>query len=441
MNLTGQIFIMPMHFILLMVSFTQRKSFKGATIVLTTTNGSNRYSVDILEFINSFRTTDSASDSDVCLVKLECAQKMSKGTLPYFLTAGDYDNLLRTTSFAGQIVGSYHPSGLTTLGLRNHYAQVSLNKGSINISAIWEDNTNSIYQLQQNFMYRWDGSRGDCGSMLVVGEGNFSNRILCGMHVAGGDGNGFSTVMIQENLQTLIEETFGKELSFDDEELPSFLLDNDYEAQGGLQPIFKLQPKYVPMEPYKSEIRKSRLFKQLPNPYHEVNSLPAKIKPFYDKNGFLIDPLEKAFNKYGKVSPDLDIKLVSESIESYENLFLQCNTVALDYRKIYDVRTVLHSFENINSIASSTSSGFPMSTSCEIDLKKEYYQACHQGDEQKMEDAYLRIANLVESTLDLYRSGIRPFFAYKQCGKDETRELHKVLEGKTRLFSLVLLYF
>jgi hypothetical protein len=52
-----------------------------------------------------------------------------------------------------------------------------------------------------------------------------------------------------------------------------------------------------------------------------------------------------------------------------------------------------------------------------------------------MEDAYLRIANLVESTLDLYRSGIRPFFAYKQCGKDETRELHKVLEGKTRLFS------
>lgn len=434
-NLKGQLFIMPMHFILLLNAYTQHKDYKGSTMVMTTTSGSNRYSIDTKEFMNSFLTTESAADQDVCLVKIECSQKMSIGALPYFLENRDLDNLMRTTSFSGQIIGSYNPQGMNTYAIRNTYTQVNMNQGSITVNATWEKDGGLVYKLSDIFMYKWEGSKGDCGSMLFVKDGNFTNRILCGIHVAGGDGNGFSVCLTKENIERLIAETFGDEQTFVDEEKPEYLIDTSYEAQGGLQPIYDLDPKYVPMEPYKSEITKSRLHKMLPEPYNVVNTLPAKLKKFYNAKEELIDPLEQAFKKYGKISPDLEIDYVNQAIQSYENLFIQNNKISVDSRKIYSLMEVLHSFENINSISSSTSSGFPMSCNQEEDLKKNYYQAVQNGNDEEVESAYLRIATLVESTIQKYKNQVRPFFAYKQCGKDETRELQKVLMGKTRLFS------
>lgn len=433
-NVVGQLFIIPFHFIFLMDSYRKQEGYKGATVLLVTSTGSTRYSVSLEEFLVSFRTTENASDRDICLVKVESSQRMSKGALKHFLNKKDVDNLMRTTSFSARLVGTYHPNkDLTSLATRNNYFRASMNKGAIMLDAVWEKG--SVYNLFDNYMYPASTSKGDCGSLLIAEESNYENRLICGLHVAGGHGHGFSTSLTQESLQDLIEKTFRNEMYFENEEIPDFLKEAPLEIQSGFSPSFILQAPYIPGEVFKSDIKKSKFYRRLPEPFNRVMTMPAKLKPFYDKEGNQIDPLMKAFNKYGKIAPEIDYGMLSRAIESYENLIISADKTTRESRGIIELKLALHSFENVNSISSSTSSGFPMSLPIEEDLKKIYYRAKHEGDESLAEETFQRIAILVESILSKYRQNVRPFWAYKQCGKDETREWFKVLEGKTRLFS------
>lgn len=435
-NVVGQLFLMPMHYVYVLDALRKRKTYKGATIILVTSSGSNRYTIPLEEVLLNFRSTDTAADKDVCLVKVDCAQRMAKGCLESFLTNRDLKNLLRTTSFSAHLIGSYHPANSTSnISIRNHYVRAALNKGGMTVTANW-DSDKFVYNLFDNFMYDISCSNGDCGSLLLASESNYENRIICGMHVAGGSEHGISVCITREMIDDLISHTFANEAYSLEDELPSFLENLDIvESQGSMVPLYKIKTSHVPGEVFKSEIRKSRLYSKLPPPFDRVNTLPAKIKPFYSEDGSLIDPLLKAFNKYGKIAPDIPVDLVSSAVESYENLINNHFDSDQADRNVIELKTALHSFDRINSISSSTSSGFPMSLPNEEDLKKEYFTAIEKRDVIEENRVYQRIATLVENTLNRYRSGYRPFFAYKQCGKDETREVFKVLEGKTRLFS------
>lgn len=435
-NLVGQLFLMPMHFIYVLDGLRKRESYKGAVVIFVTSSGSNRYSVPLEEVLLNFKSTDTAADKDVCLVKIDCSQRMAKGCLESFLTVSDLNNLMRTTSFQAHVLGSYHVNNTTSnISIRNHYTRASMNKGAMVVAAEWE-REKFQYSLFDNFLYDINSSGGDCGSLLLASESNYENRIICGMHVAGGAGTGVSVCLSREMLDELIQFTFPSDGIGLDEDLPSFLEQLDIvESQGSMVPLFKLKSSHVPGEVFKSEIRKSRLYRNLPVPFDSVTHFPSKLKPFYNDSGELIDPLMKAFNKYGKIAPDIPSNLLSEAVESYENLFN--NHVESDQgcRDVIDLKTALHSFDRINSISSSTSSGFPMSLPCEEDLKKLYFKAIEDRDVIEENRIFGRIAILVQDAIDSYKSGIRPFYAYKQCGKDEIRELHKIVEGKTRLFS------
>jgi hypothetical protein len=434
-NLKSQLFLIPFHFIFMVDGYRKKSTYKGATVVFVTSSGSNRYSISLEEFLDSFKTTENASNRDLCLVKVSSAQRMSKGAISSYLNRKDVYNLLNSTSFSATLLGSYHPDVRSdAISLRNHYTQASFDKGSRMVAATWLHD-NSVYNLFETYSYRLECSNGDCGSILIASDSNFENRVICGVHVAGGGKIGFATAVDRESLEDLILATFGEQETFVDEEIPSFLIEEDIEPQANMKPIGRLDPKYIPPEVLKSDIRKSKFFSKLPSPFNMVKSMPAKLKPFYDKEGNIIDPLMKAFNKYGKNAPDIPIGLVERAIQSYENLIIQYDRTSRQDRVVIPLEKALHCFDNINSISSSTSSGFPMCLSQEEDLKKLYYQALIDNDLEKAQDAYRRIAVLVESILEMYKSGIRPFFAYKQCGKDETREWMKVLEGKTRLFS------
>lgn len=430
LNVKGQLFLMPFHFIFMVDEHRKSPSYEGSTVVFVTSSGSTKFSIPLEEFLENFKTTESASDRDLCLVKVPSAQRMSKGAISSIITRKDFENLIRTTSFSANLLGSYHPDVYKdAISIRSHYIQAAYDKSARVVSASWEENPNAVYNLFDTYSYRLNCSNGDCGSILAVSEANYENRLICGMHVAGHDKFGFSTSFDRELVDDLINHTFSDK-TFVEEEIPPFLL----EAQG-LEPIGRLAHGYVPGEVFKSSIRKSKFFGKLPEPYDRVMTMPAKLKPFYSKEGELIDPLMKAFNKYGKEAPSIPFDLVERAIESYENLLIQnCKVVPVS-RTVITLVEALHSFENVNSISSSTSSGFPMSLQCELDLKKIYYAAVESGIEEDIQIAYQRIATLVESILKQYRLGIRPFWAYKQCGKDETREWFKVFEGKTRLFS------
>lgn len=433
-NVVGQLFLMPMHFVLLLETYRKRDNYDGSSIILVTSNGNNHITVSLEEFIEGFKSTEEAAARDICLVKINAAQRMSKGCLSNILKRSDVKNLRRTTSFSGTVVGSYHPTpGLAAMSLRNHYTQMAFNKGGSPIEASWTEES-SYYMLFDTITYRLSCAAGDCGSLVVANDSNYENRIISGIHVAGGKDMGHATGFDQEMIEEAIKTCFPYEKYFTDEEIPEFLLEIPV-SQGNLKPIYNLKPGYVPGELFKSEITKSKFFRKLPEPYNVVNTMPAKLKPFYDRDGTLIDPLLKAFNKYGKIAPEISSEQVSQAFESYTNLILTADNSLRSARRIIELKEALHSFDNINSISSSTSSGYPMSLNKDTDYKKIYYKALQEGDQIKAESAYLRIANLVNSALEAIRNGIRLFYAYKQCGKDETREWFKVLEGKTRLFS------
>jgi len=434
LNVKGQIFLMPFHFVFVCKSLTEKSGYLGATVVITTTTARSRLSVSMEEFLSSFYTTESAGDSDICLFKLRSAQAMSVGCISSFLKEADFNHLFRTTSFKGLVIGSHRPKD-ELVQLRSVYTQVSFNRGFTDIAADWIDNRTS-YQLRDTLMYNFDGAKGDCGSIVIPYDCNYENRVISGIHVAGGSGYGFGVYLSQEMLNSLIDELFPENFAFTDEEIPDYLTPVEtYENQSSLTPIFTVSSDMVPMEVYKSEIRKSLLFGRLPSPYNIVKSLPAKIRPFYSEDGELIDPLLKAFNKYGKVPPEISYDLVSKAIESYQLLFVSNCSSKIEERKVIDIKTALHSFDNVNSISSSTSAGYPMSMSKTNNLKKLYYKAVENNETDKIQEYYERIASLVDGIIENYQKGIRPFFCYKQCGKDETREWFKVLEGKTRLFS------
>jgi hypothetical protein len=437
LNIKGQLFLIPMHFIFLGDAFKKTSNYCGATVIFVTTNGRNKFSLSLEEMLMSFKTTDEAADRDLCLIKLQCAQALSVGCKSSFLTNADYEHLSRTTSFKTLIIGSQRASLEDhAVKIRSHYTQTTINKGAIEISAVWTKEQSS-YLLTDNLMYSADTSKGDCGSLIIPTGGNYENRVLVGIHVAGGHKLGFGVAITQENLDHLIEHTFPDEFSFLEETIPEYCIPIDHrlEPQSGMQPLYKLTPDYCPGEVFRSQIKKSKLYGQLPYPYNRVMTFPAKLKPFYTPDGTMIDPLQKAFNKYGKTAPDIDYGLVSRAVSSYENLIIAHSKTKPEFRNVIPLKKALHSFDNINSISSSTSAGFPMSMSKTNNLKKNYYKACEYNNIDQIEVNYQRIATLVEFNLDLYRERKRPLFCYKQCGKDETREWFKVLEGKTRLFS------
>ena len=76
-----------------------------------------------------------------------------------------------------------------------------------------------------------------------------------------------------------------------------------------------------------------------------------------------------------------------------------------------------------------------MTNKNERNLKKEYFGALAKNDLTAATDAYLRIAEEVDRCKAKYIKKVRPFWAYKDCLKDEVISFEKARKGKSRLFS------
>jgi hypothetical protein len=434
-NIEGQIFMFPFHFVMLVAKYVEEREIENPEVIFTTTNGKSILRVTLHDFMTKIKTTSSAADSDVCLLKISGAQKLSKGLISNVLTRKDLQNLCRTTSFNAILFGTRAAvNDPNAIFINSSYVTTSLNKGSIKVDAVWSD-PGTGYALNNTFMYNTNSGNGDCGSLLVLQDGNYENRVFCGMHVAGGTNFGVSCSYDQESLRETIDATYGKQEVFEKMEHPPYLEQPTLVPQSGLIPRYKISPSFFRASPSRSNLQKSKFHSKLPGSYASVGTLPAKLRSFTNKDGVVIDPGLLSFSKYSLIPPPIDVDKVDQAINSYENLLIAHSKIKTSERGIYDLETVLHHFENLNSIASSTSSGFPMSNNDKTNFKKIYYQAMQDGNAEASQAALASLRKEYDRVVDMYKSNIRPFFVYKQCLKDETLPREKVIIGKTRLFS------
>ena len=412
-----------------------REDYKGATIVLLTSTTRNRYSMSLEEFMQSFNTTDVAAEHDMAFVRLKCAQTMSCGAISYFINDDDSQRLNRVTSFECNVLGSYiKDMDNESLMIRKSSTRARYMDNPIAVSAVWEDEDN-VYQLNRSIQYSGNFSAGDCGSLLYLDETKFQSRVLAGIHIAGDGKLGFSTSITQEFLREALKLLYGDINAPIEEERPVYVLEStDIVPHSSLEPIGEIHKDFLPGDIIKSEITKSKVHDHINKEFVKKKTLPSRINK-YMRDGVEVDPMRMALNRYGKQSVSIPSCFIDEAVKSYYHLISTHSKTKPECRLVIGLREALHSFSNVSPIASSTSAGFPMTSKNQRNLKKEYFSAMARNDYEEATRVYLRIATEVNKYKAMYMNKIRPFWAYKDCLKDEVVSFEKAKQGKTRMFS------
>lgn len=434
-NIISDIFLLPFHFIFQLNKLRLREDYKGATIVLLTSTTRNRYSMSLEEFMQSFNTTDVAAEHDMAFVRLKCAQTMSCGAISYFINDDDSQRLNRVTSFECNVLGSYiKDMDNESLMIRKSSTRARYMDNPIAVSAVWEDEDN-VYQLNRSIQYSGNFSAGDCGSLLYLDETKFQSRVLAGIHIAGDGKLGFSTSITQEFLREALKLLYGDINAPIEEERPVYVLEStDIVPHSNLEPIGEIHKDFLPGDIIKSEITKSKVHDHINKEFVKKKTLPSRINK-YMRDGVEVDPMRMALNRYGKQSVSIPSCFIDEAVKSYYHLISTHSKTKPECRLVIGLREALHSFSNVSPIASSTSAGFPMTSKNQRNLKKEYFSAMARNDYEEATRVYLRIATEVNKYKAMYMNKIRPFWAYKDCLKDEVVSFEKARQGKTRMFS------
>jgi hypothetical protein len=435
-NVVGNLFIHPFHYVFQIVDFMQHPNRDSFQLVMVTTTKTICYRFPIRDFLDNFHTTDEAADEDNCIFVCNHAQNTSAGILRYVVNNEDVKSMSRLSRIKSGLLGTYNNIEGKHLALRmkDIYARQSDLPNYVN--ATWTEQQNDTYAIERSLVYEADLSAGDCGSLLYTKEGNFQNRIIMGMHIAGTSTRGFSTMLVYEDLIKMIDACGLNVLHFTSEIEPDFV---DYipisDPQGCLQSIGNIHKDETPSHALFSSIKKSKLYGKLPPPYDVVSTMPAYLNKFTDEDGNEINPAEISLKAYKRSPGCIPYEYIENAVESYEQKIRDASVSYTLPRTVIGIREALHHFRDVKPIASSTSPGHPMNLPKYVNLKKLYFKSMELGETERAEGYFQQIATEVERVLELYKSYIRPFFMYTDNNKDEVRKKEKALKGLTRLFS------
>jgi len=433
-NVRGRIFMFPLHFLYQIHDVHSKPDYSGAMVVLTNSTNSIQYTCTLEEVMFNFKTTSNGADIDMCLADIPSAHPNSIGCLKYYLKQQEIECLMKNNCVRVKVVGSHKKKGSSSTILRIDRT-VAAFENELIVRSNWEINEeNPSYMLELAMVYEGTFGSGDCGSLLTVESTQFENRILLGMHVAGNDTLGHSTVISKEMIEEMLDSQFPRSVIFEEEESYVPVYEHEIIAQGLMKPIGKVYGEYVCANKDDSEYVKSKLFGRLPGKHNIVTHFPARLKPF-KLDGLLIDPIDNARKNYCLQPVCVNAGQVKKAVASYEALIITHMYKPMAYKKALTVEEALHSFENLRGIAPSTSSGYKMKLKSVDDLKEGYFKAKYNGDEEKTQHFLERIAKEVQEKKEMYRNKIRPQYLYKDCLKDELRSKEKVKAGKTRMFS------
>lgn len=429
-NVIGAYFLFNYHFTYQAgVAYDSLQEGQSKYILISAPHKRKTFRFNLEQFLKEVITVETEGNKDYCLLYNNQAQHTASGCIKYFLKDNDIPKIRSMKVMDVDIFGSYIPSASDSksLVIRNTRTRARCINGSkVKIHAPWSPE-GLQYTVEQSLMYDGDFGPGDCGSIIVNSDTKLDCRRIMGIHMAGGT-HGFSNIITQEGIMSIVNAHASDHIFFDDEPEPEVIM-MEPEAQGNFEVDMML--KKFPPQMVMSELKKSKFHRQLPEPYTEPAMVPARLRPF-EKEGEIIEPLKVALSNYNFPLKCIPNEVIRAAVGSYEEI-MQQNPYSKVKKPALDIIEVLHGYNHLKGIAPTTSAGMPYTLAGVENIKDEYFTAVQTYGMYHEETVKIRqrIADEVAYLMDCYRAKVRPIFIFVDNLKDEKRPIGK----GTRLFS------
>jgi hypothetical protein len=305
---------------------------------------------------------------------------------------------------------------LTVFQIREMFSQIITN-----------DSYPNATKTLSSIGYAAETKVGDCGAILVALNSRFEKKI-CGMHVAGNSGKGFSVPLSAPRVQRWLddaEETLNDSppLQAVDQTLPAitegaFIPFGHHETRAGQISATGIKPSSIS------------------GCIQEPITAPAVLRPV-ERDGVLVNPLLNGLKKCGGVNPLIPETMLTEVSDDVARVYIGAREPT--ERKIFTLEEACFGEAgnpSFGPLTLSTSPGFPF-------CKQK--QARTPGKRSWINNETFtisdRLRTIIDECLEKLRRGERIEVYWQDLNKDERRLLEKVLAVKTRVFSASPLHF
>jgi len=306
--------------------------------------------------------------------------------------------------------------------------------------------------IPQFYWYRSTTIGGDCGMLLMHTDQKIQRKIL-GIHVAGSSVSGISNPMYKEDLddlrellkinfecQACIYKPIEELINYKDNSAnPTFaneivsLVDSNGIIKSVLveENEFYIRPNIPTRTSIVPSVMYDTLNKELGAPYTQ----PARLAPFENRDGQIISPFLKAFKKMQNNSRYIEQKYRKEIVDNIVSTIINWkSTVKSDFTLLNEYE-VFNGRPGLNPIDVTTSGGYPFKVMTK-DIGKKGFINTIKSDKGNIYEPTEQLRRLMNNRENDARMGKITETIFLDTLKDETRDISKVEEGKTRMFQI-----
>ena len=294
--------------------------------------------------------------------------------------------------------------------------------------------------------YNCTSTVGDCGMMVMNCDSRMNNRKIMAMHTAGhvGERYGLGSLIFVEDIEEAFKQLYTDEtmitavaMSYEEPaEYAQPLRDLGLNVLGRLPrltvPEYQVDKYPVVMLPRKTKIQPSLVHAIMNEDFGPTTMGIAKLRPFTDENGERVYPMLNAMKKIAVVSnscTDSEMDIIQDHI---------ANTIS-SWQSPYEPHILtdhemINGCGNLNPVEMKTSAGYPYVFLDNTNGKLPFFEQISDAPVQYKMGPYLE-TQVRQREKDASEGKITDTL-FIDTLKDETRELSKVLSGKTRLFQI-----
>nr|QPN36967.1 polyprotein [Ganwon-do Ifla-like virus] len=359
-------------------------------------------------------------NSAICVVKLPVSYPPFKDIRKHIANLSEHERVSTEGSFLEY--NCFRDAPIATSEVSIKYCQ------NLNINGRDDYDAQSLCGV---YAYRKHGS-GKCGSILSVSRPD--NKII-GMHVAGGNGIGYSQPLIREMFEDLevFKPTEAEMLSaeYSKIDIPCSVLE-----------LGVLPKELVPGVAEKSRIKPSILFDRVYQ--HQTEPAPLSFKdpriqrlPKEER----FDPLVEGVSKHGLIPTGFDREDLERCIEDLsDKIIATCRPIFPDGDELMSDGEVFQGIPGIpeyKGLALDTSEGYPLILERPKTAKDKKWLFDFDPETKELKDIKPELRDLMIHNQHLREEGIIPFTIFQNCLKDSRVPNEKVLQkGKTRVFAI-----
>jgi len=289
------------------------------------------------------------------------------------------------------------------------------------------------YELERIWVYyNKHTGPGDCGAPLFVND-RTKGSLIIGMHMAGGEVNGFSSLLTHELVQGMLKEFYDKKAvePYKYEDQLNLEIAPSQHITSNMSIVGTVSSNLGTKNSGRSKYIKSPLW----GLYAEPLTHPARLKNFYtsDNPPVLIKPMEMALEKYCPPDPNINETLIVIAREQIYAKLLRGSRISIRKRIYSFDEAVLGNGPKFSKLPRVTSAGFPYNTMKGKTTKERFFLSGPKYDLNNPECDKLR--NSVDYIIGKAKSGVRSTHIYTDFPKDERRPIEKWKKGITRLVS------